>query len=360
MDAEPRIRRPTWNRRLALAALTMSACSTEDPAGPSIPVHPLPAQPIARPHVAFVSNRDGQEYIYVASADGSAVGRLALGTAPAWSWDGQKIAYVGPGIGGIRVMSADGADPTQLSEDGGHPGWSPDGRIAFGRGGEDGGIFVMNGDGTGLTKLIDADFPVDPDDSEEGFLPSLWDPTWSPDGQTIAFMRAVTGAPLLYLANADGTDVRRFPAGLSGASPFGPPWFGSPTFSPDGTSLAFEYWHPYQSTGCSLGSVYPSGGSDPAIATASLDATELSELEMWCTPGTFIPRSPSWSHHGTEQLVFSQASSVGSSWDDDPNRLRIYHLILADLRWQQLVPEAVDPANPSYDDTMPTWAPVPR
>jgi hypothetical protein len=41
-------------------------------------------------------------------------------------------------------------------------------------------------------------------------------------------------------------------------------------------------------------------------------------------------------------------------------RQRIYLLLLADLRWHQLVPEAVGPAQPAYDDFMPTWAPVAR
>jgi len=337
-------------RTLALAALALVACSTEEAMGPTLPLHPLPAQPIARPQVAFVSNRDGPEYVYVANVDGSAVGRLALGRSPAWSWDGEKIAYVGGAQGsGIWVMNADGSDQTQLTADGGTPAWSPDGRIAFGGGGAERGIFVMSGDGTNVTKLIDADFPVVPDDSQEGYRRQLWDPTWSPDGQTIAFMRGATGPDDLYLANADGSGLRRFAEGFG---------LGSPAFSPDGSTLAFSYFFQLLpplvpvSTNC-VGSV------GTAVATASPNTTDPSQFEAWCGPGVFYPRNPDWSHHGT-QLVFSEYSTVRDAWDSFPTRERTYVIFLSDGRWHQLAPEAVAPARQIYDDSEPAWAPIAR
>lgn len=335
--------------RLALAALALVACSTDEALGPAQPLHPLPAQPIARPQVAFVSDRDGPEYVYVANVDGSAVGRLALGRSPAWSWDGEKIAYV---RNGIHVMNADGSDQMQLTADGGTPAWSPDGRIAFAGTGTEGifeSIFVMNGDGTNVTKLIDADFPVVPDDSQEDFPRGLWDPTWSPDGQTIAFMRAGLGTDGLYLANADGSGLRRFAEGYG---------LGSPAFSPDGSTVAFSYVFQLLpplvplSTNC----------HEPAfaaIATASTNATDPSQFQAWCGSELYVPQGADWSHDGT-RLVFSEYSTVRDAWDSYPTRRRIYVLLLSDGSWHQLAPEAVAPAHPIYDDSEPAWAPIAR
>jgi len=85
---------------------------------------------------------------------------------------------------GIFSMSADGTDVTQVTS--GHfdrqPTWSPDGqRIAFVRENLDGGsdIFIVNADGSGAKQLTTG-----------SIRPA--DPTWSPDGRTIAF--AVTTA----------------------------------------------------------------------------------------------------------------------------------------------------------------------
>jgi len=331
-------------RTMALLAPLVLACADEDPVAPedSVPVatDPLPAQPIVRPQVAFVSSRDGADYIYVANQNGSMVGRLARGTDPAWSWDGRRIAYVGEGHSGIHVMNDDGSNQVRLTQGGEDPAWSPDGRIAFRQDGSERDIFVMNADGTGDAKLIDAEFPVDPDDSVEGDPPSLWAPTWFPDGQTIAFTR--TSASIqLYLANADGTGLRRFTDLYQ---------FSSAAVSPDGSALAFTFWDPFHPNPC---------GTQPWIAIASPTASDSSDFEAYCGTGLGYAWSPDWSHHGT-QLVFSQPSRAAGSSTSSPTHQRIYLLLLADRQWRQFIPEALDPANPDYDDHSPAWARVAR
>lgn len=85
-------------------------------------------------------------------------------------------------------------------------------KIAFGH--PDGQIYTMNADGTGLTPL--------------GFG---FDPTWSPDGQKIAFGFANTvETTLVYVMDADGSNRTQLTEAYQDHSP---------AFSPDGTTIAF-------------------------------------------------------------------------------------------------------------------------
>ena len=132
------------------------------------------------------------------NADGSGQQNLtrnvALDDSPAWSPDGQKIAFVSnrdgkpegrfPPESDIHIMNADGSGQQKLTRNPageGQPVWSPDGQqIAFERhvGGVGNNrnieIYVMNADGSGQRRLT----------SNPAF--DGW-PVWSPDGQRIAF-----------------------------------------------------------------------------------------------------------------------------------------------------------------------------
>jgi TolB protein len=132
---------------------------------------------------------------------------------------------------GIYVVNADGSGQSSLikNEPAGRyfetPAWSPDGeRIAFeggttqGTWGDD--IYVMNADGSGRTKLTDTSV------SEE-------DLAWSRNGEKIAFHAQTKNNPDdIYVMNADGTARMR----LSDTPRAGET---NPTWSPDGEKIAF-------------------------------------------------------------------------------------------------------------------------
>jgi PKD repeat protein len=177
--------------------------------------------------IAFSSNRDGPNRIYLMNVDGSAVVRLETGTdvatAPSWSPDGTRLAFncarvLGPPVH-VCVIGADGSGFARLTGDetsDRDPAWSPDGRtIVFSTsryGGQD--LAVMNPDGSGVTRVT------------QGVAASA--PDWSSDGRRIAFVDHTTyydsyGWSSVAVINADGTNLIQL--GL-GHAPSWRPWTG--------------------------------------------------------------------------------------------------------------------------------------
>jgi len=209
-------------------------------------------------HIAFVSSGEGVVEdqrlleIYVMRADGSESRRLtndrALDATPAWSPDGQRIAFahlseVGTGDvdGVIVVMNADGQDRVQVTRHPRTPGrvvdllpvWAPDGsRIAFTR-------VTLSPSGLARATI----YTIDPASGTERLLiEDAGEPAWSPDGGHIVFtsVRDRNGETCfhecgpsgeIYVANADGTDIRRLTR--SEANDHSPAW------APDGERIAF-------------------------------------------------------------------------------------------------------------------------
>lgn len=191
--------------------------------------------------IAFVkydSNWIGD--IYLMNADGSNVVRRTNGGDfgfPAWSPDGRTLAVSTtrnvPYDAAIWLLSVDsgGPGPVAIADAAAMPAWSPDGRrIAFvSLSGDDGyhALHVVNADGTELAELTTRD---------QG---SLGSPSWSPDGRSVAFSKCVSGACDIHVVDLSDLTVRALTSEQTAVSP---------RWSSDGSRLAFVNWVHSQST----------------------------------------------------------------------------------------------------------------
>jgi Tol biopolymer transport system component len=164
-------------------------------------------------------------HLYVVNADGSGerrlvhqhkTGLLVGDFSPAWSPDGQRIAFVrrrfhptGLDVGVVWVMRADGRRQRKLTRERFAEGrslharvaWSPDGqKLAF-TSDRDGNadVYTINSDGSGLRRLTN-------NPEYDG------DAVWSPDGRQLVFVSNRGGGYGVYIVNADGSGQRRLTA----------------------------------------------------------------------------------------------------------------------------------------------------
>lgn len=166
--------------------------------------------PVNPDMLAFSSNRDGNNEIYISRANGTGVRRLTnspgIDVSPSWSPDGSRIAFASDrtGLPAVYIMGGDGSDQHRLTtlpgtyED--SPSWSPRGdRIAF---------VIRTGN-------IGADIATASPDGEDVVMLTMGeganeDPEWSPDGLRIVFTSSRLGGKNIFIMNWDGTGVRLF------------------------------------------------------------------------------------------------------------------------------------------------------
>jgi len=155
---------------------------------------------------------------------------------PAWSPDGELIAFHSKDRGGIWVVPSEGGKPRLLASFGSRPSFSPDGkRVAFqstpltdvaataAPGLSPSTIWIVGVDGGSALSVTTAGSPKGGHGA----------PSWSPDGSRLYF---VTSEPRLSQAEIwscrpDGTDLVRLHAGTRlyepRVSPDGRLWFGA-------------------------------------------------------------------------------------------------------------------------------------
>ena len=313
---------------IAAAGLLLVSCDKApvptQPSGPPPTDRPVPR---STGPIAFVSDRDGTDRIYLANEDGSLVTPLVVGGGPAWARDGRQIAFTVRG-NVIRVIGVDGTGDRVIAEGGIEPAWSPDGRsLVFTnwRAGDDSEIDVVNVDGSNRRSLFNSD----------GYISSS--PKWSPDGQRILFSIGSYEDWCfgLWTVNADGSGARQ----VGGAAVGRPYARGNDCFSGNEASLA-DGWLPAWSPDGSEIAFVSDHARGHSIHVARADGSGR-QLRV---PGPAY--DPDWTPDG--RLIYTRTKG-----DRFAPSSRIF--ISDSGTERQLIPDAVAPARPSYRDWLAVW-----
>jgi len=179
--------------------------------------------------IVFISNRDGNDELYMMDYDGHNQNRITFNTVkdymPTWSADGKSVAYTSyrQDRAGLYILNIYEGKQIEVQNRGTNFGatFSPDGKkIAFCSTLEEGNseIYVANSDGSNIKRLT---FNKAIDTA----------PSWSPTSREIAFTSDRGGTPQIYIMDAEGSNVRRVS--------FGGSYFDGPAWSPAGDMIAY-------------------------------------------------------------------------------------------------------------------------
>jgi TolB protein len=195
---------------------------------------------IAQTQIAYVSARGGNKEIWVMDYDGANQHQLthlkSISLTPRWSPDATRIAFTcfAPyrGVTSAQICMYSAASDRLLAfprfrGTSGSPAWSPDGsEIAFmSSQSGDPEIYVADAGGGHMRRITFA----------AGVSTS---PAWNPKtGKQMAFVSDRGGSPVLYVANSDGSDVQKVNLPDMG-------YVIDPSWSPNGQLLAFSWRRP--------------------------------------------------------------------------------------------------------------------
>ncbi|MDO9611200.1 MAG: Tol-Pal system beta propeller repeat protein TolB [Serpentinimonas sp.] len=180
--------------------------------------------------IAYVSRHNERHHLWVADADGeNAQTALASGEpimSPAWSPNGQQLAYVSfearrPVIYTHEVATGRRRLLAGFRGSNSAPAWSPDGRrllatLTFGGASQ---IFAIDAAGGGQPQRITQTSGIETE------------PAFTPDGRQVYFVSDRGGSPQIYRMSPSGADVVRVT--------FEGNYNISPAVSPDGRWLAY-------------------------------------------------------------------------------------------------------------------------
>lgn len=223
--------------------------------------------------IAYVTKAAQRYQLWVADADGenaqSALASPEPIISPAWSPDGNQLAYVSfesrkPVVYVHNVSSGKRRLIANFKGSNSAPAWSPDGKTLAVTLSRDGGsqLFLLNASGGDPRRLL-----------QSGSIDT--EPVFSPDGKTIYFVSDRGGSPQIYKVSATGQGVERVT--------FTGTYNISPAMSPDGRWMAY---------------ISRVGGA------FKLHAMELTSGEVRAITETTADESPSFSPNG-KLLVYA-------------------------------------------------------
>lgn len=214
---------------ITLLGLLLTGC-----VGPAT-VNPLLESLAAEPSGTILVSRRGDLWVI----EGGKQRQFTTGGSwhqPRWSPDGTRFAYVyrGDNFSEIFVMNRDGSAPRRLTSGQApilqdsdwtfSPAWSPDGeQIAFTSDATSYNpmLWVMKADGSGKRRLVSADNGLDAVES----------PAWSPDGKTLLFTGFKAGTSQIYRYGVSSGEVSQVTLSSDGAL--------DPAWSADGRYIVY-------------------------------------------------------------------------------------------------------------------------
>lgn len=184
---------------------------------------------------------------------------LQGGRLPDWSPDGKKIALVGWGDVQIYTIKINGDSLTQLTFGGRNffPDWSPyGGKIAYGRSTDE--------PDTSADSSSSGIWIMNADGTSKKYVVGGADPDWSPNGSQLAYIAYSRAGPQIFVSDTSGTNRTQ----LTFLEDYDN---RCPVFSPDGQKIAFSGQAPgtlpqiyiMNSDGSSLEQLTIEGGIDP-------------------------------------------------------------------------------------------------
>ncbi len=189
-------------------------------------------KPVFSTRIVFVSNRDGNDEIYMMDSDGANQTRITFNRVkdymPAWSPDQRTIAFTSyrRGNADLYLRNIYEGKETLVAAKGTSyaAAFSPDGKkLAF--------CSTMSEEGNAEIYVLDLETMKTKRLTYSGGIDTA--PSWSPTGREIAFTsdRTGQGAPQIYIMDAEGSNVRKVS--------FGGSYFDSPAWSPTGDRIVY-------------------------------------------------------------------------------------------------------------------------
>jgi TolB protein len=180
--------------------------------------------------IAWVRESETGKQVMISDWDGfgaQALTGASINLLPSWSPDGKSVAFTsfkngeGAHLYAVDIASRQTRPLILLGDFATGASWSPDGaRLLFSASQNDNtDVYLAQFDGSGVRRITDA----------RGIDVSA---SWSPDGKRIAFVSERAGTPQIYTMAADGSDVRRLT--------FQGNYNQEPAWSPKGDLIAFS------------------------------------------------------------------------------------------------------------------------